>query len=246
MIVALYIYLHDQRKYIQECRQSWLVSMNNPIASSVMHLKQAAPRCFITQHDQTSRQNKRLEREGITSSTNNRSLDLACVKKTRDSVRSLSKRALLSNVLSITKVVARLNSITSIGRVQRLLRANENIVLHKQLRALTSVDAIRYILVVVVVKVTCAEAERGAARVQVGQVVVGVGDGQVALVLGLVGVGVANQGGFPVVVQEGVGHGDEVGGVRDVEQAVVVVLVMVAVGGEVEVVDPDVLGLELM
>jgi hypothetical protein len=94
--------------------------------------------------------------------------------------------------------------------------------------------------------VSRAEAERGTARVQVVEVVVSVGHGQMALVLGLVGVRVPDQGGFPVVVQEGVGHGDEVGGVRDVEQAVVVVLVMVAVGGEVEVVDPDVLGLDLV
>lgn len=88
-----------------------------------------------------------------------------------------------------------------------------------------------------------AEAERGAARVEVGEVVGGVGDGQVALVFGAVGVGVPDERRFPVVVQVGVGDGDEVSGVGDVEKAVVVVLVMVAVGGEVEVVDPDVLRL---
>jgi hypothetical protein len=87
------------------------------------------------------------------------------------------------------------------------------------------------------------EAERGAAGVQVVQVVVGVGDGQVALVLGAVGVGVADEGGLPVIMEEGVGDGDVVGGVGDVEETVVVVLVVVTVGREVEVVDPDVLGL---
>ena len=108
------------------------------------------------------------------------------------------------------------------------------------------VNPIRHILVVVVVEVSCAEAERGTARVQVVEVVVGVGHSQVALVFGGVGVGVPDQGGFPVVVQKGVGYGDVVGGVRDVEEAVIVVLVVVAVGGEVEVVDPDVLGLDLV
>ena len=91
-----------------------------------------------------------------------------------------------------------------------------------------------------------AEAERGTARVEVVQVVVGVGDGQVALILGLVGVGVADERGLPVVVEEGVGDGNEVSGVGDVKETIVVVLVVITVGGEVEVVDPDILGLQLL
>jgi hypothetical protein len=54
---------------------------------------------------------------------------------------------------------------------------------------------------------------------------------------------VADKGGLPVIMEEGVGDGDVVGGVGDVEETVVVVLVVVTVGREVEVVDPDVLGL---
>lgn len=45
-----------------------------------------------------------------------------------------------------------------------------------------------------------------------------------------------------MVVQEGVGDGDEVGGVGDVDEAVVEVFAAVEVGGEVAVVDPDVGG----
>lgn len=187
-----------------------------------------------------------LEGKSVTGSTDNSSLDLRSLKQARDGVRSLSQRALLSLVLCTSKVVTRLNRETSIGGVQSLLGVDEDIVLNKQLRALASVDTIGNAIVVVVEEVASAEAERGTARVQVVEVVVSVGHGQMALVLGLVGVGVPDQGGFPVVVQEGVGHGDEVGGVRDVEEAVVVVLVVVAVGGEVEVVDPDVLGLDLV
>jgi hypothetical protein len=63
-----------------------------------------------------------------------------------------------------------------------------------------------------------------------------------ALVFGAVGVGVSNERGLPVVVDEGVGEGDEVGCVGDVEEPVVVVFVVVAVGGEINVVDPDVGG----
>lgn len=59
------------------------------------------------------------------------------------------------------------------------------------------------------------EAERGTAGVDVVPVVVGIGDGQVAAVLVLVAVGVADQGGLPVVVDEGVGDGDVVGSVGD-------------------------------
>jgi hypothetical protein len=66
----------------------------------------------------------------------------------------------------------------------------------------------------------------------------------VALVLGGVGVRVADERGLVVVVEESVGDGDEVGGVGDVKEAVVVVLSVVQVGREVEVVDPNVLGLQ--
>lgn len=199
-------------------------------------------RCFTTYHD-VSMQANHLEREGDTSSANNSSLDLGSIKKVGDSVGSLGKSTLLSSVLAFTEVVARLNSVARVSRVQRLLGRNEDVVLNEDLSALAGVDAVGDVLVVVVVEVAGTEAERGTAGVQVVQVVVGVGDSQVALVLGAVGVGVADEGGLPMVVEEGVGDGDVVGGVGNIEEAVVVVLVVVTVGREVEVVDPDVLGL---
>ncbi len=61
-------------------------------------------------------------------------------------------------------------------------------------------------------------------------------------VLVAVAVGVADEGGLEMIVEEVVGEGDEVGAVGDVKQAVVEVLVLVPVGGQVAVVDPDVLG----
>lgn len=88
-----------------------------------------------------------------------------------------------------------------------------------------------------------AEADRGGARVDVGPVVVGVGDGQRALVLLGVAVGVADEGGLVVVVELGVGDGDKSGGMGDVEEAVVEVLARAHVGGEIAVVDPDLGGL---
>lgn len=83
------------------------------------------------------------------------------------------------------------------------------------------------------------EADRGGARVDVGPVVVGVGDGQGALVLLAVAVGVADEGGLVVVVDLGVGDGDKSGGMGDVEKSVVEVLARAHVGGEIAVVDPD-------
>lgn len=64
------------------------------------------------------------------------------------------------------------------------------------------------------------------------------------LVLRAVRVGVANKRGLPVVVKESVSDGDEVGGVGDIEKTVIVILVVVTVGREIEVVDPDVLRLK--
>ena len=114
----------------------------------------------------------------------------------------------------------------------------------EQLGALAGVDAVRDVLVVVVIEVAGAEAERGTTGVQVVEVVVSVGDGQVALILGAVGVGVTDEGGLPVVVEESVSDGDEVSGMGDIEKTVVVILVVVTVRREVEVVDPDVGGLK--
>ena len=56
-----------------------------------------------------------------------------------------------------------------------------------------------------------------------------VGDAEMAFVFCAVVVGVADERALPVVVEEGVGDGYEVAGVGDVEEAVVVVFVVVAV-----------------
>jgi hypothetical protein len=50
---------------------------------------------------------------------------------------------------------------------------------------------------------------------------------------------VTDENALPVVVELAVRDGDTRGAVSDVEQAVVVVLVVVAVRGEIDVVDPD-------
>lgn len=76
--------------------------------------------------------------------------------------------------------------------------------------------------------------------VDVGPVVVGVGDVQVALVLIAVVVAVADKRRLVVVVEVVVGDGHVVGGVGDIAETVVVVLAVVQVRGEVVVVDPDV------
>lgn len=107
---------------------------------------------------------------------------------------------------------------------------------------MAGVDAVAALGEVGVVDVAGSEADAGGARVDVVPVVVVLGHAEVAGVLGAVGVGVADEGGLPVVVDVGVGDGDEVGGVGEVDQSVVVVLVVVKVGGEVDVVDPDVGG----
>jgi hypothetical protein len=103
-----------------------------------------------------------------------------------------------------------------------------------------------------------SEAEEGAAAADVEPVVVGVGDPKGALVLGAVLVRVADEGalglrrvsvtsgrregGTDVVMEVVVRNGHKVGGVGQVNQAVVLVLVALPGGGQVAVVDPDVLG----
>lgn len=98
------------------------------------------------------------------------------------------------------------------------------------------------VVVDVVDDVGGTEADRGDTRSDVLPLDVGVGDVELAGVLGGVAVGVADEGALEVVVDEGVGDGDEVRGVGDVEETVVVVLVVGGVGGQVDVVNPDVGG----
>jgi hypothetical protein len=86
-----------------------------------------------------------------------------------------------------------------------------------------------------------SEAERGRARVEVVPLVVRIGDLDCEI-LGLVVIGVSDKGRLPVVVQVRVGNGHSVAAVSDIEETIIVVLVVVAVRGEVERVDPDAVG----
>lgn len=126
-------------------------------------------------------------------------------------------------------------SSLSVGEGSRL---NKNLSTHARV---DSGDA--DILVVVVEDVDKAETDGGGAGTNVGPTVVGVGDVESALVLGGVAVRVANKRGLVVVVEVGVGDGDPVRGVGDVEEAVEEVLVLGEVGRELTVVNPDVSGL---
>ena len=85
-----------------------------------------------------------------------------------------------------------------------------------------------------------AETQQRHAAVDVLEVVVGVRDAQLALVLAAVVVAVADQRGLVVVVEVRVADGQVVGAVAEVRQAVVEVLARVLVGAQVQVVEPDV------
>jgi hypothetical protein len=244
--------LSAQRPYIQETQLSKYLHLkplkNHPFLHPHSHISldlifQRNPEDHIpSSHTPIIHHSHRLELEGNTGSANNSSLDSSRLKELRNLVRDLGQGALGSSVLAVTKVVALGNSVTTVGTVERLLGLDPDVVLDEELGTLARVDAIGDVLVVVVVEVASSEAERRATRVDVEPVVVVVGDGQVALVFAAVAVRVADQRALPVVVHEAVGDGDVVSGVCNVEETVVVVLVVVEVGGEVDVVNPDVLG----
>lgn len=115
--------------------------------------------------------------------------------------------------------------------------------LDKDLSTHASVNARGFNIGVVVVEdVGGTESNRGATRANVGPLVVGVGNVESAGILISIAVRVANKRVLVVVVEVGVGHGNPVGGVGNVEETIVEVLAVVSVGGEVAVVDPDVGG----
>lgn len=206
-----------------------------------------------------------LKGQGLTSSSIDSSLNIGRAKQSVG-VRHTGESTSLGLVLSITEVVVAGNSISIIGGVERLVRALKHVRLNKDLSTVASVDTIVDIKEVAVVDVASTETDGRGAGVDVVPVVVGIGDSQVSGVFITVVVGVSDEGGLPVVVQEGVGHGNVVGSVGElvkmvaivsqaaiskvllssgvwethINQAIVVVFVVVHVGGNIAVVNPHV------
>lgn len=182
-----------------------------------------------------------LEAQVVSNLALNSGLDSTAAEKLVR-VRDAGEGTREGGVLTLTEVVVVLDSVSGVGGVEGLRDAGEDVALDEDLCAVAGVDSVAALREVGVVDVAGAEADAGGARVDVEPVVVVLGHAEVAGVLGAVGVGVPDQRGLPVVVDVAVGDGDEVGGVGEVDQAVVEVFVVVAVGGEVDVVDPDVGG----
>ena len=86
------------------------------------------------------------------------------------------ERALGRGVLRVAKVVALGDGEALVGGVECLLGGDEDVVLDEELGAVAGVDAVADAEVVVVEDVAGAEAEGGAAGVEVLEEVVGVGD----------------------------------------------------------------------
>lgn len=157
-----------------------------------------------------------LEAQGLTSSTDNSALDASGSNKSVG-VGDGGQSACLGSVRSTTEVIVSGNSIAGIGGVEGLAGSNESVGLNKDLGTVTGVDAVVDGIEVAVVDVTCAEADRWGARVDVVPVVVVLGNVEVTGVLSAVAVRVTNQGGLPVVVKVGVGHRDVVSCVGDLK-----------------------------
>lgn len=98
-----------------------------------------------------------------------------------------------SAVGSTTKVVIDRDGESSIGAVECLLGVLPGVGFNEDVGTLTGVDSIGDTEEVVVVDVAGSEAERWTARVDVEEVVVGVGDAEMSLVFRTVGIGMSNE-----------------------------------------------------
>lgn len=188
-----------------------------------------------------SLQFSRLEGESCTSNTNNGSLDVAAAKESvavRNSLESSGK----GGVGRTSEVIVSGVSIASIGGVERVGDTREYIRLNEELSAITGVDAVVGVQEVAVDDMAGSEAVRWRTRVDVVPVVVGIGDGQMARILVAIAVRVTDERGLPVVVDVAVGDGDIVASVGDIDETIVVVLVVVPVGRDIDMVDPHVGG----
>lgn len=184
-----------------------------------------------------------LEIQGNTGSANNTGLDVVLAQKSVLVAQLASRQsARQSCVLAGTEIVTALEGETGISAVQRILGPNPDVRFDENLSTIASVDTVGNVVVVRVVDVASTETDGWTAGVEVLQVVVGVGDVEVTGIFGLVAVRVADEGCLPMVVDVGVGEGDVFRGVGYVEETIVVVFIVVSVGREIHVVNPDVAG----
>lgn len=145
---------------------------------------------------------------------------------------SVSRRA-------CAKVIARCICKSSISAVEsRTACSLPDVVLHKKLRFNTSVDTVVHVQIIVVEDVSSTKAEGWATRVEIRPIVVVNGDGN-RLVLRAVAVRVADEHRLPMIMQFAPGYGDIGTAMGDIAEAIIVILIVIAVGREVDVVDPN-------
>lgn len=124
----------------------------------------------------------------------------------------------VSNVLDVTLGIR--VQISNHGQ----LNVQEVVVLHASNSAHARVDTGSWdVLIAVGVDVSGSESERWKTGVDVGEVVVVVGDVELASVLRSVGVGVTDERALPVVGELVPGDSDSIGSVSDIEETIVVV-----------------------
>lgn len=180
--------------------------------------------------------------EGVAGLANNSGLDLGGTKKSV-LVRYRGERAprgLVGGAVEDDVPGDRVANLLRVNREHSAVNVLEHTALDKSLGTHASVHSGDATVVDRVDDVSGTEAEQGHAAVDVLEVVVGVSDAELALVLGAVAVAVADKGCLEVVVEVGVADGQVVSAVAEVGQAVVVVLARGQVGGQVKVVKPHI------
>lgn len=133
-----------------------------------------------------------LKSKSVTSLTPNMSLG-SIASNLGISIRNSLDTSDSSAVGSTTKVVIDRDGESSIGAVECLLGVLPGVGFNEDVGTLTGVDSIGDTEEVVVVDVAGSEAERWTARVDVEEVVVGVGDAEMSLVFRTVGIGMSNE-----------------------------------------------------
>lgn len=90
---------------------------------------------------------------------------------------------------------------------------------------------------------TSSEPERWSSGIDGVEVVLVVGNSQVASIFGAIVVGVAHQRSFVVIMEVGVGDSYVVDSMGDIKQAIIVILAVIHVRGKITVINPDALSI---
>ena len=182
------------------------------------------------------------QRQGVPSNTHHSSLDVLAPDQ-HVVIRRTRQSTLRRSVLTLTQINILADSgsrLIAILRKHWTSNLGKDATLHKNLCTHPRVNASINAVEVTVEDMAGTKPDSGRSAVDILPVVIAICHTEMTGMFVAVVIAMANKRCFPVIMKAGVGDSNVVGGVCDVTQPIIVILIMVHVGAEITVIDPDI------